>query len=90
MRHRTSCKQIFCPTSGVGQKGIIVFLQVMHIKLNGKKCRTTRKQNDLPYVLLDFSLTVKAATLIFISRCGSAVSSAKERNSGFNYNLVKS
>ena len=28
-------------------------------------------------VLLDFSLTVKAATLIFISRCGSAFSSAK-------------
>ena len=34
-------------------------------------------------VLLDFSLTVKAATLIFISRCGSAISSAKEGKSGF-------
>ena len=41
-------------------------------------------------VLLDFSLTVKAATLIFISGCGSAISSAKERKSGFIYNLVKS
>ena len=30
-------------------------------------------------VLLDFSLTVKAATLIFISGCGSAISSAKGR-----------
>ena len=29
-------------------------------------------------VLLDFSLTVKAATVIFISGCGSAISSAKE------------
>ena len=29
-------------------------------------------------ILLDFSLTVKAATLIFISWCGSAISSAKE------------
>ena len=29
-------------------------------------------------VLLDFSLTVKAATLIFISGRGSAISSAKE------------
>ena len=29
-------------------------------------------------VLLDFSLTVKAATLVFISGCGSAISSAKE------------
>ena len=42
------------------------------------------------YVLLDFSLTVKAATLIFISGCGSAISSAKEGKSGFIYNLVKS
>ena len=41
-------------------------------------------------VLLDFSLSVKAATLIFISGCGSATSSAKERKSGFIYNLVKS
>ena len=40
-------------------------------------------------VLLDFSLTVKAATLIFISGCRSAISSAKEGKSGFIYNLVK-
>ena len=36
-------------------------------------------------LLLVFSLTVKAATLIFISGCGSA----KEGKSGFLYNLVK-
>ena len=41
-------------------------------------------------LLHDFSLTVKAATLIFISGCGSAISSAKEGKSGFIYNLVKS
>ena len=41
-------------------------------------------------VLLDFSLTVKAATLIFIPGCGSAISSAKEGKSGCIYNLVKS
>ena len=41
-------------------------------------------------VLLDFSLTVKAATLIFISGCGSAISSAKEGKSGFIYTLGKS
>ena len=41
-------------------------------------------------ILLDFSLIVKAATLIFISGCGSAISSAEEGKSGFNYNLVKS
>ena len=40
-------------------------------------------------VLLDFSLTVKAVTLIFISWCVSAISSAKEGKSGFIYNLVK-
>ena len=37
------------------------------------------------HVLLDFSLTV---TLIFISGCGLAISSAKEGKSGFIYNLV--
>ena len=45
---------------------------------------------SLPIVLLDFSLPVKAATLIFISWCGSAISSAKEGKSGFIYNSVKS
>ena len=40
-------------------------------------------------VLLDFSLTVKAATLIFISGCGSAISSAKQEESGSIYNLGK-
>ena len=41
-------------------------------------------------ILLDFSFTVKAATLIFISGYGSAISSAKEGISDFIYNLVKS
>ena len=41
-------------------------------------------------ILLDFSLTVKAATLIFISGRGSIISSAKEGKSGFIYNSVKS
>ena len=41
-------------------------------------------------LLLDFSLTVKAATLIFISGRGLAISSAKEGKSGVIYNLVKS
>ena len=41
-------------------------------------------------ILLDFSLTVNAATLIFISGRGSAIPSAKEGKSGFIYNLVKS
>ena len=41
-------------------------------------------------VLLDFSLTVKAAILIFIYGRGSAISSAKEGKSGSFCNLVKS
>ena len=40
-------------------------------------------------VLIVFSLTVKAATLIFISARGSAISSAKEGKSGFIYELIK-
>ena len=40
-------------------------------------------------VLIDFSLTVKAATLIFISGRGLAISSAKQRKSGSIYNLAK-
>ena len=40
-------------------------------------------------VLIDFSLAVKAATLIFISGRCSAISSPKEGKSGFIYNFVK-
>ena len=38
-------------------------------------------------ILIDFSLTVKAATVIFISGRGSAISSAKEEKSGSVYNF---
>ena len=41
------------------------------------------------YILIDFSLSVKAATLIFISGRCSAIQSAMEGKSGFIYNLVK-
>ena len=41
-------------------------------------------------VLIHFSLTVKVATLIFISGRGLAISFAKEGKSGFIYNFVKS
>ena len=53
--------------------------------MQGKSCMTLTE-----HVLLDVSLTVKAATLIFISGRCSAISSAKEGKSGFTYNLVKS
>ena len=38
------------------------------------------------HILIDFSLTVKAATLIFISGRSSAISSAKQGKSGSIYN----
>ena len=41
------------------------------------------------FILIDFSLTVKAATLISIYGCGSAISSAKQGKSGSIYNLVR-
>ena len=41
-------------------------------------------------ILIDFSLIVKAATLILISGRGLAISSNKEGKSGSIYNLVKS
>ena len=44
---------------------------------------------DVAVVLNDFSLTVKAATLIFISGRGSAISSAKQGKSDSIDNLVK-
>ena len=40
-------------------------------------------------LLLDFSLTAKAATLIFTSGRASAISPAKEGKSGSIYNLIK-
>ena len=41
------------------------------------------KKSEALHVLIDLSLTVKVATLIFISGHGSAISSAKEGKSGF-------
>ena len=43
---------------------------------------------DECFYLLDFSLTVKAATLIFIPGRCSAISSAKQGKSGSIYHLV--
>ena len=64
-------------------KGLII--DIVHLCINPILSRLIKQS-----VFLDFSLTVKAATLIFISGYGSAISSAKEGKSGFIYNLVKS
>ena len=39
--------------------------------------------------IYNFLLTVKVVTLIFISGCGSAISSTQQGKSGSIYNLVK-
>ena len=63
---------------------------ILRVHFIGFNCRYKLNVSEKLPVLLDFSLYVKAAFLIFISGCGSAISSAKEGKSGFNYNLVKS
>ena len=78
-----TCAQIYCVK--------------YHVKQFNNKCAILKKmccvnwrfRSFVQYILLDFSLTVKAATLIFISGCGSAISSAKEGKSGLIFNLVK-
>ena len=41
------------------------------------------------FILIDFSLTEKAVTLIFISGCGSVISPANQGKSGSIYNIGK-
>ena len=48
-----------------------------------------RKRQLVNLILIDFSLTVKVVTLIFISGRGSAISSVKKGKSGSINNLVK-
>ena len=60
--------------------------------LKGLQQQTNASKNrsaHVEMVLIDFSLTVKAATLIYIPGRGSAISSATQGKSGAIYNLVK-
>ena len=50
---------------------------------------SVKSVNNISLLIIDFSLTVKAATLIFIAGCGSAISSVKQGKSGSIYNLVE-
>ena len=60
-----------------------------------KRCDDIKYMNNLDlkrmhtFILIYFSLIVKAATLIFIYGRGSAISSAKQGKSGFIYNSMK-
>ena len=65
---------------------MVKFLPFKHGLIIGTELKAYDKAK---VILFHFSLTVKAATLIFISGCGSAISSAKEGKSGLIYNLVK-
>ena len=49
----------------------------------------TLNTHEYKQVFIDFSLTVKAVTLIFISGRCSAISTAKQEKSGSIYSLVK-
>ena len=51
--------------------------------------RMTKHILQVHFVLIDCSLTVKAATLLFISGRASAISSSKQEKSGSICNLVK-
>ena len=53
------------------------------------KIRKNIKLLSFTFVLLDLSLTVNATNLLLISGRVSAISSAKQGNSGFIYNLEK-
>ena len=61
---------------------------MLHFTLVFTVCKSTHLGDSRLFI--DFSLTVKAATLIFISGRCLAISSAMEGKSGFIYNLVKS
>ena len=57
--------------------------------INHLKMQKSKGHYSEVVVLIDFSLSVKAVTLIFISGRCSACSSAKQEKSGSIYNLVK-
>ena len=52
-------------------------------------CKNVHARPKLWLVLIYFLLTVKSATLIFISGRGSAILSSKQGLSGSIYNLMK-
>ena len=54
----------------------ILFEPTLFLEIKGNNLRHIYEEYNY-YVLLDFSLTVKAATSIFISGCGTAISSAE-------------
>ena len=68
---------------------IIILSHFETPQTNGSNCCSLKVLCANGHLLIDFSLTVKAVTLIFISGRCSASSSAKQEKSGSIYNLVK-
>ena len=64
---------------------ILIWVQILS---RWQKYVLEKNHRYVQCVLINFSLTVKAATLIFIYGPGSAISSTKEGKSGLIYNLV--
>ena len=67
----------------------IIFEQFFQMGSDPKLKGVKKERSAVHHILIDFSLTVKAATVIFISWCGLAISSAKQGQSGSIYNLEK-
>ena len=61
------------------------------VKIKEQGAQDVTHRNTLNMHNIDFSLSVKVVTLIFVHvyGCGSAISSAKQGKSGYIYNLVK-
>ena len=64
-------------------------MNLKKISIRQKNEKINSMQRVTSTVVIDFSLTVNSATLIFISGSGSAISSAKQGKSGSIYNLGK-
>ena len=93
MRQTTNLQKINERSKDYSVPSIALFKSAKNgaVQIANLQCEYIKYENEynVLVVLIDFSLTVKAATLIFISGRGSAISSAKQGKSGSIYNLVK-
>ena len=80
-------RQISCSWAIVVPEADVVFFEFETIDVEYDA--TCSKDYIQVRVFLDFSLSVEAATIIFIYGRGSAIPSDKQGKSGFIYNVVK-
>ena len=89
--YKTSLPNAFLSTTAMLRViSAVLLFGNMKFQQDRKSDQATLPDNtgDL-HLLIDFTPTVKAVTLIFISGRGSAISSAKQGKSGPIYNLAK-